>query len=118
EVRFMRFFHNTPMAIATVDRPGRIVRSNALFARLFRPVLKSDGADGQSILGVVAGRDRPALETAIRKAADKQGEIAPVDAALDGAPERYARFYVTAVEDAAGDREAAIVYGIETTEQR
>src|SRR5205823_8795130 len=23
EVRFMRFFHNTPMAIATVDRQGR-----------------------------------------------------------------------------------------------
>jgi two-component system cell cycle sensor histidine kinase/response regulator CckA len=26
EVRFMRFFNNTPMAIATVDRSGRIVR--------------------------------------------------------------------------------------------
>jgi two-component system cell cycle sensor histidine kinase/response regulator CckA len=37
EVRFMRFFHNTPMAIATVDRAGRIARSNALFARLFGP---------------------------------------------------------------------------------
>src|SRR5205823_10319970 len=31
EVRFMRFFHNTPMAIATVDRAGRIARSNAVF---------------------------------------------------------------------------------------
>ena len=47
EVRFMRFFHNTPMAIATVDRPGRIIRSNVLFARLFRPVLKTDGPDGR-----------------------------------------------------------------------
>jgi two-component system, cell cycle sensor histidine kinase and response regulator CckA len=118
EVRFMRFFHNTPMAIATVDRPGQIVRSNALFARLFRSVLKSDGPDGSSILAVVAERDRGALEGAIRKAADKQGEIAPVDAALAGAGERFARFYVTAVEEQAGDREAAIVYGIETTEQR
>src|SRR5215470_4286831 len=35
EVRFMRFFQNTPMAIATVDRKGAIVRSNALFARVF-----------------------------------------------------------------------------------
>src|SRR6185503_9802787 len=35
EIRFMRFFHNTPMAIATVDREGRIVRTNPLFARLF-----------------------------------------------------------------------------------
>jgi two-component system cell cycle sensor histidine kinase/response regulator CckA len=118
EVRFMRFFHNTPMAIATVDRPGQIMRSNALFARLFRPVLKTDGPERGSILAVVAERDRPALETAIRRAADKQGEIAPVDAALAGQGERYARFYVTAVEEEVGDHEAAIVYGIETTEQR
>jgi two-component system cell cycle sensor histidine kinase/response regulator CckA len=118
EVRFMRFFHNTPMAIATVDKPGKIIRSNVLFARLFRPVLKTDGPDGGSILAVVAERDRPALEAAIRSAADKQGEIAPVDAALAGPGERFARFYVTAVEEEVGDHEAAIVYGIETTEQR
>jgi two-component system cell cycle sensor histidine kinase/response regulator CckA len=118
EVRFMRFFHNTPMAIATVDRPGKIVRSNVLFARLFSHLLKSEGADGGSILAVVAERDRPALEAAIRKAADKHGEVAPVDAALAGAGERYARFYVTAVEEEERDRESVIVYGIETTEQR
>jgi two-component system cell cycle sensor histidine kinase/response regulator CckA len=118
EVRFMRFFHNTPMAIATVDQPGRIVRSNAMFARVFGPVRQADGPEGASILSVVAERDRAALEAAIRKAADKQGEIAPVDAGLAGSEERHARFYVTAVEEEQGDREAAIVYGIETTEQR
>ena len=84
EVRFMRFFQNTPMAIATVDKQGTIVRSNALFARLFNPVLKGEGG-GRSILAVVAERDRAALEAAIRRAADKQGEIDPVDAALEGA---------------------------------
>jgi two-component system cell cycle sensor histidine kinase/response regulator CckA len=127
EVRFMRFFHNTPMAIATVDKLGRIVRSNALFARLFRPAARErSGLGGASIMAVVAERDGPALEAAIRKAADKQGVIAPVDAALAGPGERYARFYVTAVEEVprsgpeaeVGDHEAAIVYGIETTEQQ
>ena len=117
EVRFMRFFQNTPMAIATVDKQGTIVRSNALFARLFNPVLKGEGADGRSILAVVAERDRAALEAAIGRAADKQGEIDPVDATLEGAGDRSARFYVTAVEED-GDQEAAIVYAIETTEQR
>jgi two-component system, cell cycle sensor histidine kinase and response regulator CckA len=117
EVRFMRFFHNTPMAIATVDKSGRIVRSNALFARLFNPVLKG-GPDDRSMLAVVAERDRAALEAAIRKAAQGQGEIAPVDAALKGGAERFSRFYVAAVEEAERDQEAAIVYGIETTEQQ
>jgi two-component system cell cycle sensor histidine kinase/response regulator CckA len=116
EVRFMRFFQNTPMAIATVDKEGKIARTNAMFARLFNPVLKGEGTDGRSILAVVAERDRAALEAAIRSAADKQGEIAPVDAAVDGAGERSARFYVTAVEEQ--DQEAAIVYAMETTQQK
>ena len=117
EVRFMRFFQNTPMAIATVDKQGTIVRSNALFARLFNPVLKGDGSGGRSILAVVAERDRSALESAIRRAADKQGEIDPVDVTLAGAGERFARFFATAVEED-GDHEMAIVYALETTEQR
>ncbi len=65
EVRFMRFFNNTPMAIATVDRSGRIVRSNALFARLFKGLVPEGGE--RSILTTVAERDRAALEHGDRK---------------------------------------------------
>jgi len=118
EVRFVRFFHNTPMAIATVDKQGKIARSNALFARLFHPVLKGEGADNRSILSVVAERERATLEAAIRKAAAGQGEIAPVDAALDGAGDRSVCFYVTAVEEEERDQETAIVYALDTTEKR
>ena len=119
EVRFMRFFQNTPMAIATVDKHGRIADSNPRFARLFHPVFEGEASNDRSILAVVAERDRGALEAAIRRAAQGQGEIAPVDAALAGAGERYASFFVTAIEDEAErDQEAAIVYALETTQQR
>src|SRR5262249_35138056 len=117
EVRFMRFFQNTPMAIATVDKQGRIARSNALFARLFNLVLKGEATSDRSILSVVAGRDRGALEAAIGRAAQGQGEIAPVDAALEGAGDRSARLYVTAVEPEKGDPEAPPVYAADTTPQ-
>jgi two-component system cell cycle sensor histidine kinase/response regulator CckA len=113
EVRFMRFFQNTPMAIATVDKHGAVVRSNALFAR-FNPMLKGGG--GSSILEIVGGRDRPMLEAAINRAADKQSDIAPVDTTLAGDIERFVRFYVTPVPEE--DHEVAIVYALETTEQR
>ncbi len=121
EVRFMRFFQNTPMAIATVDREGRIALSNPRFARLFHPVRKADGAGfaDRSILAVVAERDRAALEAAIRRAASGQSEIQPVEAALDGAGERFATFYVTAIEEHdEHEQEAAIVYALDTTQQR
>jgi two-component system, cell cycle sensor histidine kinase and response regulator CckA len=117
EVRFMRFFHNTPMAIATVDREGRIVRTNALFARLFHKALNAEGGS-RSIGAVVAERDRGALEAAIAAAAGGKGDIAPVDAALAGDGERFGSFYVTAVEEEERDQEAAIVYTLETTAQR
>ena len=116
EVRFMRFFQSTPMAIATVDKTGRIARSNALFARLFQGTLKDN--EVRSIFAAVAERDRAALEAAIRQAADGQGDVASVDAALVGNGERWGRFYVSAVEDAERDAEAAIVYVLETTGQR
>jgi two-component system cell cycle sensor histidine kinase/response regulator CckA len=123
EVRFMRFFQSTPMAIATVDKDGRIARSNALFARLFPAALK-DGQDkgkdkskdSRSIFSVVAERDREPLEAAIRKAASGHSEIAPVEAALTGDAERWGCFYASPVEE--GDGEAAIIYVLETTGQR
>ncbi len=115
EVRFMRFFHNTPMAIATVDKAGGIARHNPQFARAFEDILKGDE---RSILAVVAPRDRGALEAAIAKAAQGQGDITPVEAALAGSSERWATFFVSAVEDKDTAGEAAIIYALETTTQR
>src|SRR5579885_3156004 len=115
EVRFMRFFQNTPMAIATVDKHGRIARSNARFATAFESLRK---ADDRSIFAVVNERDRPALEASIAKAAAGQGDITPVEAALAGPGERFATFFVSAVEEEERDGEAAIVYALETTAQR
>jgi two-component system, cell cycle sensor histidine kinase and response regulator CckA len=119
EVRFARFFHNTPMAIATVDRGGRIARNNALFAHLLQNVLKGERApQGHTIRGVVAEGDRAALDRALATAAGGQGDIAPIDATLAGEGKRWARFYVTPIDDAERDSESAIVYAIETTAQR
>src|ERR1700738_5200842 len=117
EVRFMRFFDHTPMAIATVDRGGTVVRANARFAKLAQS-LSPDGAAGKSIFRSVSARDRPLLVAAISQAAEGQGDIPPVEVMLDGAKERWGQFFVTAVEEGERETEAAIVYTLETTERR
>ena len=117
DIRFMRFFHHTPMAIATIDKQGGVIRTNPQFAHLFHGTRSGEG-DDRSIRAIVAERDRPALEAAIRAAAAGKAEIAPVDAMLVGPGERFGRFYVTAVKEAERDQEAAIVYALETTAQR
>src|SRR6202022_1623628 len=117
EVRFMRFFDHTPMAIATVDRSGNVVRANARFAKLAQS-LSPQGAVNKSILAAVSDRDRNLLIAAIGHAAEGQGDISPVEAMLEGARERWGQFFVTAVEEDERDTEAAIVYLLETTERR
>jgi two-component system cell cycle sensor histidine kinase/response regulator CckA len=117
EVRFMRFFDHTPMAIATVDRGGAVVRANARFAKLAQS-LSADGAAGKSIFRTVNPRDRSLIIAAISQAAEGQGDIPPVEAMLDGAKERWGQFFVTTVEEDERETEAAIVYMLETTERR
>jgi two-component system, cell cycle sensor histidine kinase and response regulator CckA len=117
EVRFMRFFDHTPMAIATVDRAGAVVRANARFAKLAQS-LNPDGAANKSIFRAVNPRDRNLLIAAINQAAEGQGDIPPVEAMLDGPKERWGQFFVTAVEEDERETEAAIIYMLETTERR
>jgi two-component system cell cycle sensor histidine kinase/response regulator CckA len=117
EVRFMRFFNNTPMAIATVDKSGGVVRANARFAKLMQG-LGIPGADERSILSAAGERDRRELEAALRRAAEGEGDIAPVDAMLAGSGERSGQFFVVPIEEQERDAEAAIVYLLETTDKR
>jgi two-component system, cell cycle sensor histidine kinase and response regulator CckA len=117
EVRFARFFHNTPMAIATVTRNGQISQTNASFARLFGDTLKLGGDGDRSIAGVLADKDRAALTNALKAVNEGQSDIAPIDVALAGG-QRSGRIFVTPVADKQGGDEAAIVYMLDTTEQR
>ena len=115
EVRFARFFNNTPIAIAALDRQGRVGRTNAAFARLFG----AGAAAGHPIEGAVAEADRSRLLEAIAAACAEAGETAHVDVSLSGNPKRSVRFYLSGVTDGSGtDDEAAIAYVLETTEQR
>lgn len=122
EVRFTRFFNSTPMAIAGIDGEGRILRTNAPFLSLFSPAVDRDMLDRRVKLEtVIHPRDRAAFETALGKARQHQADIAPIDTVLPDDEERHIRFYVNAVADAAAGEtveEAAIVYAVETTEQK
>jgi two-component system, cell cycle sensor histidine kinase and response regulator CckA len=117
EVRFMRFFDHTPMAIATVDRTGSVVRANVRFAKLAQS-LGLDAAANKSIFRAVNARDRGLLIAAINQAAEGQGDIKPVEVMLEGAGERWGQFFVTPVEQDERETEAAIIYLLETTERR
>ncbi len=122
EVRFTRFFNSTPMAIAGVDQGGRILRTNAPFLSLFASVVDRDAVDRKVRFDtVIHERDRPAFAAALEKARQRQADIAPIDTVLPDNEERHIRFYVNAIADGSGGEgaeEAAIVYAVDTTEQK
>ncbi len=122
EVRFTRFFNSTPMAIAGVDGEGRILRTNAPFLSLFSPSVDRDMLDRRVKLEVVIHpRNRDAFDNALAKARLGQADISPIDTVLPDNEERHVRLYVSAVADGTsgeGAEEAAIVYAVDTTEQK
>jgi len=120
EVRFARFFNSTPVAIAAVDAAGTLLRPNAAFARLVREGLKASAGGGKlSIFALVAERDHPPLRQAIGAAAEGRGDIAPLDVSLEnGETARSARLFVSAADPGSDEGASAIVFALDTTEQR
>ncbi|MDA8869836.1 ATP-binding protein [Rhizobiaceae bacterium] len=131
EIRFTRFFNNTPIAIASFAADGMMVQSNAPFQRLFAPVLAhAKTKDGVNIEHLCAKADAPALRDAMAKANAGIGQIDFVDSVLPGVVSQIAdeecsvRFFLSTVsdgrddDDEEGKREAAILYAIEMTEQK
>ncbi|MDF2971949.1 MAG: hybrid sensor histidine kinase/response regulator, partial [Microvirga sp.] len=118
EVRFARFFNNTPIAIATVDRAGRIVHANAPFSRLFGalPRTGENGTDGPSIPD--AFRERDAIAAALKAAAENKGDIPPLELQTVAEGGGSVRVWVTPVGDTGADGETAILYALDTTDFR
>ncbi|HTJ01727.1 MAG TPA: ATP-binding protein [Methylovirgula sp.] len=114
EVRFARVFNSTPMAIAIVDKAGRITRSNTAFAKLLPDALKSSDGIARSIYAGVPDSDRPALEAAIVAASGSKTDIPPVDVNLGG--NRSARLFISPADEAEGT--GATIYALDTTELR
>ncbi|KQS98182.1 MULTISPECIES: cell cycle histidine kinase CckA [unclassified Rhizobium] len=120
-MRFTRFFNNTPMAIASVDGDGRILRTNAPFLKLFSAVVSQDDMEHGALLeAVVHDGERARLREALEAAKDRQGDIPPIDSLHPTDETRHFRFYVNAVIDQSDQapEEAAIVYAVEITEQK
>ncbi|MBZ9788921.1 response regulator [Rhizobium sp. 3T7] len=120
-MRFTRFFNNTPMAIASVDGEGRILRTNAPFLKLFSGIVSRDDVENGALLEVIVqDSDKSKLQQALAAAKDRQGDIPPIDSRTPTDEARHFRFYVNAVIDQSDEapEEAAIVYAVEVTEQK
>ena len=133
EVRFTRFFNNTPIAIASFAEDGTMVQSNAPFQRLFAEVLskaKRHKKDSITIDQLCGENEVDDLLKAMEDANAGKGTIDFVDSVLPGVTAQIEnedcsiRYFVSAVSDGEAEqedgkkKERAILYAIEMTEQK
>ena len=118
EVRFSRFFNDTPFAIATLDKDGSIIRTNAPFSRIFGWSGGEKSLEMQPMAELIAEASRDNFAKAIAAAHAQRSEIEPVDAFLSREGEHAVRLYISGSEESAGSPERINVYALDMTEQR
>ena len=127
EVRFARFFHSAPIAIATLDKKGAVGSTNAAFARMFAKSMSvetsSDSSeDGVDITSLVAEDNKEEVSLALERASSGQVKISPMNVSFSGDGEQTGRLYLSPAGSI--DRETdskfggAILYAIDTTDQK
>ena len=78
EVRFTRFFNNTPVAIAGVDKKGQVIRTNASFQSMFSNVIgDADKGKGLSLVSLANEEDRDRLQATFDEALKGSGGSNP-----------------------------------------
>ena len=131
EVRLARFLNTSPIAIATLDGDGRVIRANASFVRLFSGMPRQPSAEAgreapePMMRDAVLERDRSAIESALARAAEGFGGLDPIEVGLSGEGERSARVWMSPADadgtqrlESDADRERVILYALDTTAQR
>lgn len=117
EVRFSRFFNDTPFAIATLDKLGRIVRTNAPFTRIFGVNVGQHSVEDVPLADLIGAEYREKLSDAVLDAQARKSDIAPIDLMLSQDGDHAARVYISSSEEVEGSEESVIVYALDMTEQ-
>ncbi|MBL1404385.1 MAG: response regulator [Rhizobiales bacterium] len=125
ELRFTRFFNNTPISIASISQDGKTVRTNAPFMRMFNEQLgKAGNAEGISLKNLVKESDRENVEKALSAVISGNSEQHEVNVEMAGSDTRYLKLFLSPVIDSEEDTaegtttERIVVYVLETTEQK
>jgi two-component system cell cycle sensor histidine kinase/response regulator CckA len=119
DVRLSRFLHSAPFGIATVNSEGRIVTANAALTRML--VEGSAGAGDQAIDVICGSADketRAAFEASLKQAVAGSAQVTPVEITLGAEGQFSRRVLMTPLAGGGTTGESAILYVIDSTEQK
>ncbi|WP_088346235.1 response regulator [Rhodomicrobium sp. R_RK_3] len=112
--RLLSLLRPAPVPIAAIAKDGTITSANAAFARFFGAAKSLENSSLFSLADPAAGER---LQQALDKAAARKVSIPPVDiSAIES--KRTGRLFFSPISRTAGSDGAALVFGIDTSEQR
>ena len=116
---FARQFESAPFGIATVTATGKLARANPAFSQMAFGAIDGSEARALDILCRDTDLDSRALvEQSLTDALAGQAGLATVDFSAGAKGEFGRRIYITPLVPSPGSREAAILYIVDTTEQK
>jgi two-component system cell cycle sensor histidine kinase/response regulator CckA len=113
ELQLSRLFNTAPIAIAHIDRTGRVANANVAFLKL-----SSFAKRGAPLTDLAAEPYRSAIMDSLRQAYRRGGLIPPVDIALAGEQSRTVQIFFAPAASELGESAPTLIYAVETTEHR
>lgn len=117
EMRLEQFYHSAPIGIATINGTGDISNANGSFRILLGQVANAS-EQSDNLFTLIDDAEKENLKTALEVAAEGSAVIAPVDVKFNLNGERSGRLYLSPARDMAEDGAVAIIYAIDTSQQR
>ncbi|MGX1099762.1 two-component system cell cycle sensor histidine kinase/response regulator CckA [Amorphus sp. MBR-141] len=115
---FARIFETMPVAVALVTGAGAVDEATPRFWRLLASGLDGARETTSPLAEMIAEADRDTVAEAIARGASGEAQPAPIDVTLAGTPPRDVRLYVAPFPEDGGPAGRAILYAVDTTEQR
>ena len=117
-VLFARIFERMPVAVALVTGAGAVDEATPRFWRLLASGGEAARDSRSPLAAMIAEADRDAVAEAIARGASGEAQPAPIDVTLASVPPRDVRLYVAPFPEEGGPAGRAILYAVDTTEQR
>ncbi len=119
EARFARLFQSAPFGIAAVGPDGRIASANSAFARMTLPGAGGIGDEALNVLAYEAdAQTRKQLDSVLTSVLAGQSNPLPMEITTGTNSEFSRRVYISSLAHGRSDREAAIVFVLDATEQK
>ncbi len=119
---FTRVLNGAPVGIATLDRSGVILSANAAFARMFPAAPGQASAEGQMLAGVLGNvidaDQKKQVEKALERSLSGRASATPVEVAFGAELKETRRLYMASLSTGPNRRDAAILYVVDTSEQK